>query len=41
MEFPSPQAFCERMTAQGFTASAFTPLSAGIAGIFTGLKGAR
>jgi ubiquinone/menaquinone biosynthesis methyltransferase len=41
MEFPSPQDFCARMTAQGFTASAFTPLSAGIAGIFTGLKGPR
>jgi demethylmenaquinone methyltransferase/2-methoxy-6-polyprenyl-1,4-benzoquinol methylase len=41
MEFPPPQEFCERMTAQGFTASAFMPLSAGIAVIFTGLKGPR
>jgi demethylmenaquinone methyltransferase / 2-methoxy-6-polyprenyl-1,4-benzoquinol methylase len=39
MEFPPPQEFCTRLTAQGFTAVAFTPLSAGIAGIFTGRKG--
>jgi demethylmenaquinone methyltransferase/2-methoxy-6-polyprenyl-1,4-benzoquinol methylase len=41
MEFPPPREFCARLTAQGFTAVAFTPLSAGIAGIFTGLKGGR
>jgi ubiquinone/menaquinone biosynthesis methyltransferase len=40
MEFPPPQEFCARLAAQGFTAVTFTPLSAGIAGIFTGLKGA-
>jgi ubiquinone/menaquinone biosynthesis methyltransferase len=39
MEFPPPQAFCAQLTARGFTAVAFKPLSAGIAGIFTGLKG--
>jgi demethylmenaquinone methyltransferase / 2-methoxy-6-polyprenyl-1,4-benzoquinol methylase len=41
MEFPSPQAFCARLTAQGFLGVGFKPLSAGIAGIFTGLKGPR
>jgi demethylmenaquinone methyltransferase / 2-methoxy-6-polyprenyl-1,4-benzoquinol methylase len=41
MEFPPPQEFCARLALQGFTAVVFTPLSAGIAGIFTGLKGAR
>jgi demethylmenaquinone methyltransferase/2-methoxy-6-polyprenyl-1,4-benzoquinol methylase len=41
MEFPPPQDFCAQLTAQGFLAVAFTPLSAGIAGIFTGLKGPR
>jgi demethylmenaquinone methyltransferase / 2-methoxy-6-polyprenyl-1,4-benzoquinol methylase len=41
MEFPPPQEFCARLAMQGFTAVVFTPLSAGIAGIFTGLKGAR
>jgi demethylmenaquinone methyltransferase / 2-methoxy-6-polyprenyl-1,4-benzoquinol methylase len=41
LEFPPPQEFCTRLAAQGFTAVAFTPLSAGIAGIFTGLKGVR
>jgi demethylmenaquinone methyltransferase/2-methoxy-6-polyprenyl-1,4-benzoquinol methylase len=41
MEFPPPQEFCARLAVQGFTAVVFTPLSAGIAGIFTGLKGAR
>jgi demethylmenaquinone methyltransferase / 2-methoxy-6-polyprenyl-1,4-benzoquinol methylase len=39
MEFPPPQEFCAQLSAQGFTAVAFKPLSAGIAGIFTGLKG--
>jgi ubiquinone/menaquinone biosynthesis methyltransferase len=39
MEFPPPQEFCAQLTAQGFTGVTFTPLSAGIAGIFTGLKG--
>jgi demethylmenaquinone methyltransferase/2-methoxy-6-polyprenyl-1,4-benzoquinol methylase len=41
MEFPPPEEFCARLTAMGFTAVAFTPLSAGIAGIFTGVKGLR
>jgi demethylmenaquinone methyltransferase / 2-methoxy-6-polyprenyl-1,4-benzoquinol methylase len=41
MEFPPPQDFCAQLTAQGFIAVAFKPLSAGIAGIFTGLKGPR
>jgi demethylmenaquinone methyltransferase/2-methoxy-6-polyprenyl-1,4-benzoquinol methylase len=41
LEFPPPQEFCTRLAGQGFTAVAFTPLSAGIAGIFTGLKGPR
>jgi demethylmenaquinone methyltransferase/2-methoxy-6-polyprenyl-1,4-benzoquinol methylase len=41
MEFPPPQEFCARLAVQGFTAVVFTPLSAGIAGIFTGLKGPR
>jgi demethylmenaquinone methyltransferase / 2-methoxy-6-polyprenyl-1,4-benzoquinol methylase len=41
MEFPPPQEFCARLAVQGFTAVVFTPLSAGIAGIFTGLKGVR
>jgi ubiquinone/menaquinone biosynthesis methyltransferase len=41
MEFPAPPEFCQRMAAHGFTAVAFKPLSAGIAGIFTGLKGPR
>jgi demethylmenaquinone methyltransferase / 2-methoxy-6-polyprenyl-1,4-benzoquinol methylase len=41
MEFPPPQEFCARLTAHDFTAVTFKPLSAGIAGIFTGLKGPR
>jgi len=41
MEFPPPQEFCARLAAQGFTAVTFKALSAGIAGIFTGLKGPR
>jgi len=41
IEFPPPPAFCARMAAQGFTAVTFKALSAGIAGIFTGLKGPR
>jgi demethylmenaquinone methyltransferase/2-methoxy-6-polyprenyl-1,4-benzoquinol methylase len=39
MEFPPPPEFCAQLTVQGFTEVAFKPLSAGIAGIFTGLKG--
>ena len=39
MEFPPPHEFCERLAAQGFTVVTFKALSAGIAGIFTGLKG--
>lgn len=41
MEFPAPSEFCARLTSHGFTAVTFKPLSAGIAGIFTGLKGSR
>jgi demethylmenaquinone methyltransferase/2-methoxy-6-polyprenyl-1,4-benzoquinol methylase len=41
MEFPPPQEFCARMASHGFTTVLFTPLSAGIAGIFTGVKGGR
>jgi demethylmenaquinone methyltransferase/2-methoxy-6-polyprenyl-1,4-benzoquinol methylase len=41
MEFPAPSEFCARLSAHGFTAVTFKPLSAGIAGIFTGLKGSR
>jgi demethylmenaquinone methyltransferase/2-methoxy-6-polyprenyl-1,4-benzoquinol methylase len=41
MEFPPPHEFCARLTAQGFIAVTFQALSAGIAGIFTGLKGPR
>jgi demethylmenaquinone methyltransferase/2-methoxy-6-polyprenyl-1,4-benzoquinol methylase len=41
MEFPPPQVFCAQLMAQGFTAVGFKPLSAGIAGIFTGLKNAQ
>jgi demethylmenaquinone methyltransferase/2-methoxy-6-polyprenyl-1,4-benzoquinol methylase len=41
MEFPPPQDFCAQLTAQDFLEVAFKPLSAGIAGIFTGLKGPR
>jgi demethylmenaquinone methyltransferase/2-methoxy-6-polyprenyl-1,4-benzoquinol methylase len=39
LEFPPPEEFCARLTAHGFTAVGFTPLSAGIAGLFTGVKG--
>jgi demethylmenaquinone methyltransferase / 2-methoxy-6-polyprenyl-1,4-benzoquinol methylase len=39
MEFPPPQEFCARIAARGFTVVTFKALSAGIAGIFTGLKG--
>jgi demethylmenaquinone methyltransferase/2-methoxy-6-polyprenyl-1,4-benzoquinol methylase len=39
LEFPPPEAFCARLAAHGFTGVVFTPLSAGIAGIFTGVKG--
>ncbi len=41
MEFPPPREFCARMVTHGFIAVDFRPLSAGIAGIFTGLKGPR
>jgi demethylmenaquinone methyltransferase/2-methoxy-6-polyprenyl-1,4-benzoquinol methylase len=41
MEFPPPQEFCGHLTRLGFTAVVFAPLSAGIAGIFTGVKGPR
>jgi ubiquinone/menaquinone biosynthesis methyltransferase len=41
MEFPPPREFCAQLTEQGFMGVTFTPLSAGIAGIFTGLKGLR
>jgi demethylmenaquinone methyltransferase/2-methoxy-6-polyprenyl-1,4-benzoquinol methylase len=41
LEFPQPQVFCTRLADQGFTAVTFKALSAGIAGIFTGLKGPR
>jgi demethylmenaquinone methyltransferase/2-methoxy-6-polyprenyl-1,4-benzoquinol methylase len=41
MEFPAPSEFCARLSAHGFTAVTFKPLSAGIAGIFTGIKGSR
>ena len=40
-EFPPPTEFLTRLARQGFTNAAFTPLSGGIAGIFTGLKGPR
>jgi demethylmenaquinone methyltransferase/2-methoxy-6-polyprenyl-1,4-benzoquinol methylase len=39
LEFPPPEEFCSQMTAHGFTTVTFMPLSAGIAGIFTGVKG--
>jgi demethylmenaquinone methyltransferase/2-methoxy-6-polyprenyl-1,4-benzoquinol methylase len=39
LEFPPAAEFCARLAAHGFTAVAFRPLSAGIAGIFTGVKG--
>ncbi|HXH09997.1 MAG TPA: ubiquinone/menaquinone biosynthesis methyltransferase [Alphaproteobacteria bacterium] len=38
LEFPPPQEFCTRLAAHGFGDVAFMPLSAGIAGIFTGVK---
>jgi demethylmenaquinone methyltransferase/2-methoxy-6-polyprenyl-1,4-benzoquinol methylase len=41
MEFPTAQEFCARLASHGFIAVSFKPLSAGIAGIFTGLKGPR
>jgi demethylmenaquinone methyltransferase/2-methoxy-6-polyprenyl-1,4-benzoquinol methylase len=41
MEFPAPSEFCARLSAHGFTTVTFKPLSAGIAGIFTGLKGSH
>jgi demethylmenaquinone methyltransferase / 2-methoxy-6-polyprenyl-1,4-benzoquinol methylase len=41
MEFPPPPEFCARLAAHGFAAVTFKALSAGIAGIFTGLKGLR
>jgi demethylmenaquinone methyltransferase/2-methoxy-6-polyprenyl-1,4-benzoquinol methylase len=39
LEFPPPEEFCARMTAHGFSAVTFMPLSGGIAGLFTGVKG--
>lgn len=41
LEFPPPQEFCTRLAAHGFGDVAFMPLSAGIAGIFTGIKHQR
>jgi demethylmenaquinone methyltransferase / 2-methoxy-6-polyprenyl-1,4-benzoquinol methylase len=41
MEFPPPPEFCARLAAHGFPTVTFRPLSAGIAGIFTGIKGPR
>jgi demethylmenaquinone methyltransferase / 2-methoxy-6-polyprenyl-1,4-benzoquinol methylase len=41
LEFPPPAEFLTRLAWHGFTEAAFTPLSGGIAGIFTGLKGPR
>jgi demethylmenaquinone methyltransferase/2-methoxy-6-polyprenyl-1,4-benzoquinol methylase len=41
LEFPPPAEFLTRLAWHGFTDAAFTPLSGGIAGIFTGLKGPR
>ena len=39
LEFPPSAEFLTRLAQHGFTDAAFTPLSGGIAGIFTGLKG--
>jgi demethylmenaquinone methyltransferase/2-methoxy-6-polyprenyl-1,4-benzoquinol methylase len=41
LEFPPPAEFCARLTAHGFSRVAFMPLSAGIAGLFTGVKEGR
>jgi demethylmenaquinone methyltransferase / 2-methoxy-6-polyprenyl-1,4-benzoquinol methylase len=41
MEFPPPPEFCARLASHGFTAVTFKPLSAGIVGIFTGVKRSR
>jgi demethylmenaquinone methyltransferase / 2-methoxy-6-polyprenyl-1,4-benzoquinol methylase len=41
IEFPPADLFLAWLTAQGFAEARFMPLSAGIAGIFTGLKGPR
>ena len=41
MEFPPPAGFLRTADRTGLLAVAFKPLSAGIAGIFTGLKGPR
>lgn len=41
LEFPPPAEFLKRLTQHGFVEVRFVPLSAGIAGIFTGLKGAH
>jgi demethylmenaquinone methyltransferase / 2-methoxy-6-polyprenyl-1,4-benzoquinol methylase len=41
MEFPPPPEFCARMATHGFTPVTFKPLSAGIVGIFTGIKRSR
>jgi demethylmenaquinone methyltransferase/2-methoxy-6-polyprenyl-1,4-benzoquinol methylase len=41
IEFPPPETFLTWMAAQGFDKGTFIPLSAGIAGIFTGVKAPR
>jgi demethylmenaquinone methyltransferase / 2-methoxy-6-polyprenyl-1,4-benzoquinol methylase len=41
LEFPPPAEFLTRLAWQGFMDATFTPLSGGLAGIFTGLKGPR
>ncbi|HSF34119.1 MAG TPA: ubiquinone/menaquinone biosynthesis methyltransferase [Candidatus Tectomicrobia bacterium] len=41
MEFPPPPEFCARLATHGFTTVTFRPMSAGIVGIFTGIKGPR
>lgn len=41
LEFPPSGEFLGRMTDHGFREVTFTPLSGGIAGIFTGVKGPR
>jgi demethylmenaquinone methyltransferase/2-methoxy-6-polyprenyl-1,4-benzoquinol methylase len=39
LEFPPPAEFLARLAQHGFVEVTFVPLSAGIAGIFSGLKG--
>jgi demethylmenaquinone methyltransferase/2-methoxy-6-polyprenyl-1,4-benzoquinol methylase len=41
LEFPPPAEFLARLARHGFTDAAFTPLSGGIAAVFSGLKGPR